>query len=53
MMQMSWSSHQQCYSGNVGIAGVRPGRRATFVPAKVAKTLDAPSGLIGWDGRKL
>jgi hypothetical protein len=32
--------------------GFRPGSRATFVPAIVAKTSDAPSGLIGWDGRK-
>ena len=29
-----------------GVAGFRPGRRATFVSAKVAKTIDAPSGLI-------
>jgi len=27
-------------------AGVRPGGRATFVSAKVAKTSDAPSGLM-------
>jgi hypothetical protein len=27
-------------------AGFRPGSRATFVSAKVAKTIDAPSGLI-------
>ena len=29
-----------------GVAGVRPGRRATFVSAKVAKTIDAPSDHI-------
>ena len=34
-------------------AGFRPGRRATFVSAKVAKTINAPSGLIRWDGREL
>ena len=28
------------------IAGFRPGSRAPFVPAKGAKTNDAPSGLI-------
>jgi len=28
------------------VAGFRPGSRATFVPAKVAKTIDAPSGLM-------
>jgi hypothetical protein len=27
-------------------AGFRPGGRATFVSAKVAKTIDAPSGFI-------
>ena len=27
--------------------GSRPGSRATFVSAKVAKTIDAPSGLMG------
>ncbi|MBA3966839.1 MAG: hypothetical protein H0X47_13925 [Nitrospirales bacterium] len=32
-------------------AGFRPGSRATFVSAKVAKTIDAPSGLIEEDGR--
>jgi len=32
--------------------GFRPGSRAPFVPAKVAKTSDAPSGLIQRDGRK-
>ena len=30
----------------VCVAGFRPGSRATFVPAKVAKTIDAPSGLM-------
>ena len=33
------------------VAGFRPGRRATFVSAKVAKTIDAPSGLIRGEGR--
>ncbi|MDT3777845.1 hypothetical protein PJI16_09790 [Nitrospira sp. MA-1] len=28
------------------VAGFRPGGRATFVSAKVAKTIDAPSGNI-------
>ena len=28
------------------IAGFRPGSRATFVSAKVAKTIDAPPGLM-------
>ncbi len=32
-------------------AGCRPGSRATFVSAKVAKTIDAPSGLIEEEGR--
>ena len=35
------------------IAGFRPGRRATFVSAKVAKTIDAQSGHIGWVGRRI
>jgi hypothetical protein len=35
------------------VAGFRPGNRATFVPAKVAKTSDAPSGLITAVGRKV
>ncbi len=34
------------------VAGVRPGSRATFVSAKVAKTIDAQSGLMRGDGRK-
>jgi hypothetical protein len=34
-------------------AGFRPGSRATFVSAKVAKTIDAPSGLIAEEGRQL
>jgi hypothetical protein len=29
-----------------------PIRRATFVSAKVAKTIDAPSGLVGGKGRQ-
>jgi hypothetical protein len=33
-------------------AGFRPGRRGPFVPAKVPKTIDAPSGLIEADGRQ-
>ncbi|MDT3776524.1 hypothetical protein PJI16_02995 [Nitrospira sp. MA-1] len=32
--------------------GFVPERRATFVSAKVAKTIDAPSGLIEEEGRK-
>ncbi len=36
-----------------GVAGFRPGSRATFVSAKVAKTIDAPSGFIRGEGRKL
>jgi hypothetical protein len=35
-----------------GVAGFRPGRRGPFVPAKGPKTIDAPSGLIGADGRQ-
>ena len=31
---------------------VSPGRRGPFVPAKGPKTSDAPSGLIGADGRQ-
>ena len=34
-------------------AGFRPGRRGPFVSAKGPKTIDAPSGLMGEDGRKL
>ena len=34
------------------VAGVRPGSRATFVSAKVAQTIDAPSGLMKWDRRQ-
>ncbi len=30
-----------------------PERRATFVSAKVAKTIDPPSGLFGGEGREL
>ncbi|HSF08223.1 MAG TPA: hypothetical protein VLA60_02355 [Nitrospirales bacterium] len=33
-------------------AGFRPGSRATFVSAKVAKTIDAPFGLIEEEGRQ-
>ena len=33
--------------------GFRPGSRATFVSEKVAKTIDAPSGLVGGEGRTL
>ena len=33
-------------------AGFRPGRRGPFVPAKGPKTMDAPSGLMGADGRQ-
>ncbi len=32
--------------------GFAPGRRATFVSAKVAKTIAAPSGVIGGEGRQ-
>ena len=35
------------------IRGFVPGRRATFVSAKVAKTIDAPSGFFGGEGREL
>jgi len=31
--------------------GFAPARRATFVSAKVTKTIDAPSGLIEEEGR--
>ena len=34
------------------VVGFRPGRRGPFVPAKGPKTIDAPSGLIGADGRQ-
>ena len=34
-----------------GDAGVRPGSRATFGRAKVAKAIDTLTGLIGWDRR--
>jgi hypothetical protein len=34
------------------VAGFRPGGRATFVSAKVAKTSDAPSGFKRGAGRK-
>jgi hypothetical protein len=34
------------------VAGFRPGRRGPFVSAKGPKTIDAPSGLIGADGRQ-
>jgi len=34
------------------VAGFRPGRRGPFVPAKGPKTIDAPSCLIGADGRQ-
>jgi len=34
-------------------AGFRPGRRGPFVPAKGPKTINAPSGLIGKDRRRL
>ncbi len=33
-------------------AGFRPGSRSTFLSGKVAKTIDAQSGQIRWDGRK-
>jgi hypothetical protein len=35
-----------------GFRGFAPGRRTTFVSAKVAKTIDAPSGLIAVEGRQ-
>ncbi|HBP86396.1 MAG TPA: hypothetical protein DD706_01710 [Nitrospiraceae bacterium] len=34
------------------VVGFRPGSRATFVSAKVAKTMDAPSGFKRGAGRK-
>ena len=36
-----------------GNAGVRPGRRSTFLSGKVDKTNDAPSGPIRWEGHKM
>ncbi len=33
--------------------GFVPGRRVPFVSAKVAKTIDAPSGFLGEEGREL
>ncbi len=36
----------------MSIAGFRPGSRATFVSAKVAKTIDAQSGFSARGGRK-
>ncbi len=44
-----------CRVGVIGIfcdAGFRPGSRATFVSAKVGKTIDAPPGLIRLIGRE-
>ncbi len=35
------------------IRGFTPLRRATFVSAKVAKTIHAPAGLIAEEGRQL
>jgi hypothetical protein len=32
--------------------GFRPGSRGPFVSTKGPKTIDAPSGLIGFDGRR-
>ena len=43
----------ECEFGSFCVAGFRPGSRATFVSAKVAKTSDAPSGLMRGEGRKL
>jgi hypothetical protein len=34
------------------VAGFRPGRRGPFVLAKGPKTIDAPSGFMGGDGRQ-
>ena len=34
------------------LRGFTPGSRATFVSAKVAKTIDAPSGHMGGEGRQ-
>ena len=39
--------------GIIEVAGVRPGGRGPFLSGKGPKTIDAPPGLIGWDGRKL
>jgi hypothetical protein len=33
-------------------SGFRPGSRSTFLSGKVDKTIDAPSGYLGWDGRQ-
>ena len=44
--------HYTCANAFFCEAGFRPGRRATFVLAKVAKTIDAQCGLLKGDGRK-
>ena len=44
---------QNIEGAGIGSRGFVPGRRATFVSAKVAKTIDAPSGLIEEEGREL
>ena len=44
--------HEGLSVGGGSSAGSRPGSRATFVSAKVAKTIAAPSGLIGGEGRQ-
>ncbi len=36
-----------------GFRGFVPGRRVPFVSAKVAKTIAAPSGFLGEEGREL
>ena len=41
-----------CVNVTFCVAGFRPGRRGPFVPAKGPKTSDAPSGLIGVEGRQ-
>jgi hypothetical protein len=46
------SNHQLEFLEFMIGAGFRPGSRGPFVSAKGPKTIDAPSGLIRWDGRK-
>ena len=57
-MRILWEMWVGTWGKNIegaglGSRGFVPGRRATFVSAKVAKTIDAPSGLIEEEGREL
>ncbi|GJL70742.1 MAG: hypothetical protein NPIRA06_33770 [Nitrospirales bacterium] len=45
-------SRQPWFLSSIIVAGFRPGCRGTFVSVKMAKTIDAPSGLIGGEGRE-